>query len=90
MYLLALAILEGNTSDNMLIMRNAFMLAAGIAGAAAMLCVLLSKKRRGKTKLAVYRSEQKEGERILAAVRTFPYSIVMGICLLYAVIRAVV
>ena len=90
MYLLALAILEGNTSDKMLIMRNAFMLAAGIAGAAAMLCVLLSKKRRGKTKLAVYRSEQKEGERILAAVRTFPYSIVMGICLLYAVIRAVV
>ena len=90
MYLLALAILEGDPSDKMLLVRNSFMLAAGAVGSVALLCVYLSKKRRGRSKLAVYRSEQKESERIMGAFKTFPYSVVMGLCLLYSVVRAVI
>ena len=90
MYLLAMAILEVDTSDRMVLTRNFFMLAAAAVGAVLMLTVILTKKRRGKLKLAIYRSELNLFQRMFIALRSFPYSIVMGICLLYALIRAVI
>lgn len=90
MYLLALAILEVDTSDNMVLTRNLFMLAAAVTGAICLLIVILSKKRRGKLKLAIYRSETNSAQRFFTAVKTFPYSVVMGLCLLYAIVRAVI
>lgn len=89
MYQLAIIILEGDTSSNMLIIRNTIMLVVFIIGTIMALSVYCTKGRNRKAYLAGYHSEINPVKRVSLALKTFPFAIIAVICILEAVIGLV-
>lgn len=88
MYTLALTLIETDSSDNMPLMRNLFMASVVVLGSVGLAFYRMSLKKR-RTKLAVYVSDMTFGKRIIQAAKTFPYSAVAILCVIYAAIKAV-
>lgn len=89
LYTLTLTVIELDTSDKMPLTRNLFMIAALIVGAVGFAVYWLSRMKRKKKNIALYRSELAFGKRTVHSVKTFPYSAVALICIVCAVIKAV-
>lgn len=88
-YKLTITVLELDHSEKMPLTRNFFMLAAFAAGALLMFIMWLIKHKKEIFGVAFYKSEVKEKDRIITSVRTFPYSAVIMICVVYALIKVV-
>lgn len=87
MYNLALLILETDRTEKMPLTRNIFMmitLAAGIIGFVVFWIAFVRRKKGG---IALYSSEYSRWRRFGFALKTFPYSAVLLICLAYATVR---
>jgi hypothetical protein len=87
MYNLTILILETDRTEKMPLTRNIFMmiaLAAGIIGF-VVFWIGFVKKKNGN--IALYRSDLSKWRRVGCSVRTFPYSAVLLICLIYAAMR---
>lgn len=88
MYNMTLTLIESSSSENMPLIRNLFMAAVVVIGAAGLVFYRISLKKI-PVRLAAYRSELTFGGRIVQAVKTFPYSAVIVLCVIYAAIKAV-
>lgn len=88
MYNLTLALIETDTSENMPFIRNMFMAVVVIAGTIGLAYFRLSTKKK-PLNLAHYSSSTTFMQRIIHSSRTFPYSAVAIICIIYALIKAV-
>ncbi len=88
MYNLTLALIETDTSENMPFIRNMFMAVVVIAGTIGLAYFRLSTKKK-PLNLAHYNSSITFMQRIIHSSRTFPYSAVAIICIIYALIKAV-
>ena len=88
MYVLALIVIEVDSSVNMSITRGMFMAAVFIAGTAGTIICFLHNRKKDR-KLAVYISEKKKKKRIVFSVKIFPYIAVGLICIVYALAGAV-
>lgn len=89
MFLTAIAIIESIESASMPIYRNIFMSAVLIVGGIGFFLYIRSSIKKSKPHLAVYTSEISFGRRVLGSAKTFPYSAVAIICLVYAIMKAV-
>lgn len=89
-YNLALTVIEVDPSEKMPFTRNIFMifiLIIGVAGLAVYWIYTVNKKKRG---IAMYKSELNYSQRFIFSVRTFPFSAVVALCVVYALVRAVI
>lgn len=89
MYDLTLIIIENDHTSKMPLSRNIFMILALLAGVAMLAVYRKTASDAAKKKIAGYASELSQGMRILHSAKTFPFSAVASLCLLSAVIRAV-
>lgn len=89
MFLTAIATIESIESPYMPIYRNLFMSAVLIAGGIGLFLYLRFSLKKSGPHLAVYSSEVPFSKRVLSSAKTFPYSAVAIICLVYAVMKAV-
>lgn len=89
MYQITMAVIESMESQNMPIYRNIFMSAVLVAGGIGLFLYIHFYVKKSRSDLAIYTSEVSFGRRVLNSVKTFPYSTVAIICLLYAVMKAV-
>ena len=87
MYNLALLILETDSTEKMPLTRNIFMMIAMGAGILGFVVFWIAFVRRKKGGLALYSSEYSRWRRFGFALKTFPYSAVLLICLAYATMR---
>lgn len=88
MYNLTLALIETDTSENMPFIRNMFMAVVVLTGTVGLAYFRLSSKNK-PLNLAHYSSSTTFMQRIIHSSRTFPYSAVAIICIIYALIKAV-
>jgi len=88
MYSMTLTLIETDSSDNMPLIRNLFMAAVVVLGSVGLAFYRMSLKKH-RVKLAVYVSDMTFGRRIIQAAKTFPYSAVAILCVIYAAIKAV-
>lgn len=88
MYDLALTIIENDHSGNMMTYRLIFMCSILTAGSLGLILYRNTVKRKN-IHLAGYSSELTFGRRVLHASKTFPYSVVVILCMICAVIRTV-
>ncbi len=89
MFLAAIATIESIESPYMPIYRNIFMSAVLVAGGIGFFLYMRSSLKKSRSRLAVYSSEISFNRRVLISAKTFPYSAVTIICLVYAVMKAV-
>lgn len=89
MYNLAILVLETDPTEKMPLTRNIFMIITLIAGIIGFVIFWLGSVRRKKVRLAHYSSELPLWRRSVHSVKTFPYSAVLLICVVYGVIRTV-
>ncbi|MCM1528512.1 MAG: hypothetical protein NC093_00785 [Alistipes sp.] len=89
MFLTAIATIESIDSPSMPIYRNLFMSAVLVVGGIGFFLYMRSSAKEGKPHLAVYTSEISFNRRVLGSAKTFPYSAVAIICLVYAIMKAV-
>ncbi|MCR5706645.1 MAG: CPBP family intramembrane metalloprotease [Ruminococcus sp.] len=87
MYDLALIILETDSTDKMPLTRNLFMMTALAVGIIGFIVFWIGFVRRKKGGIARYSSEYSRWKRFGFAIKTFPYSAVVLICLAYACVR---
>ncbi len=88
MYDMTLTLIETDSSDNMPLIRNLFMAAVVVLGSVGLAFYRMSLKKH-RIKLALYVSDITFGGRIVQAAKTFPYSAVSILCVIYAAIKAV-
>lgn len=88
MYELTLTLIENNYSDNMLIIRNMFM-ASIVLFSAIGLAGFKFLTRKKPLRLAHFKSPVSFLERMVYAVKSFPFSAVLLLCVTYAVMKAV-
>ncbi len=88
MYDMTLTLIETDSSDNMPLIRNLFMAAVVVLGSVGLAFYRMSLKKH-RVKLALYVSDMTFGGRIVQAAKTFPYSAVAILCVIYAAIKAV-
>lgn len=88
MYALTLNIIELNSSDNMPMIRNIFMIAVLATGSAGLLFYRSSLKKHS-IPLRSYSSSITFGKRIINSAKTFPYSAVAILCVIYALMKVV-
>lgn len=84
MYQLALVILEVDASENMVIIRNLFMISVFLLGVAFASAVMLTGGRKDKRCIVKYKSEFDESKRLAFAVKVFPFSAVSLLCIIQA------
>ncbi len=89
MYDLTLIIIENDHTSKMPLSRNIFMILALLAGVVMLAVYRKTASKNKKLKIAKYDSELSQGMRILHAAKTFPFSAVISLCLLSAIIKAV-
>ena len=90
MYMLALAVIEVDTSIKMVLYRSVFMVSAFVIGTLVLLIQYLARRKPLiSSKLAVYHSDVSLSKRLLFIFRTFPFFAVAIICLLNAIMRVV-
>lgn len=89
MYTFTLTLIEIDTTDKMPLNRNLFMIVTLIVGSVGLAVYWIGAIRRKKTNLALYRSELTVKRRYIHSVKTFPYSAVAILCIVQAVIKAV-
>lgn len=89
MFLTAIAMIESVESPFMPIYRNIFMSAVLIVGGIGFILYMRSCLKNSGSNLAAYTSEISFGRRILYSAKIFPYSAVAIICIVYAVMKAV-
>ena len=85
MYQLAIVILEVDTSGNMIITRNLFMIVVFVIGVIIAAVVLNTGGRKNKHYLVKYKSEFTEARRISFAVKVFPFPAVAMLCIVQAI-----
>ena len=88
-YLFTLIIFEVDTSSNMMINRNLFMLIVFISGVAVAMSIQVLGKRKRKKVYAPYQSENPAISRFAFAMRRSLFFSIAGICLLQALIDVV-
>lgn len=88
MYDLTLIIIENDHTSKMPLSRNIFMISALLAGVVMLMIYRKAIFRDNKNKIAKYDSELPLGMRILHSAKTFPFSAVVSLCLLSAIIKA--
>lgn len=86
MYMLALMIIEMNTSENMFLTRNFFMICVFITGLLVYGLVLLSMKRREKKTFADCNCQLSLKKKLFLPFKILPLSAVIVVCLLAAAI----
>ncbi|MBR6069648.1 MAG: CPBP family intramembrane metalloprotease [Ruminococcus sp.] len=87
MYNLALMILETDRTEKMPLTRNIFMMIALAIGIVGFVVFWIAFVRRKKGGIARYGSEYPRWRRFGFALKTFPYSAVLLVCLAYAAMR---
>lgn len=84
MYLLAMAIIEVDPSENMFLTRGVFMAVCLLSGMISSMIIWLTSRNRKF--LAKCRSELTFAERLGFSVRTFPYLAVVALCIAYSAV----
>lgn len=84
MYQLALVILEVDSSENMVITRNLFMILVFLLGVVLAAAVILTGDRKNKRCIVKYESEFDESKRLAFAVKVFPFPAVSLLCIMQA------
>lgn len=84
MYQLALVILEVDSSENMVITRNLFMILVFLLGVVLVAAVILTGDRKNKRCIVKYESEFDESKRLAFAVKVFPFPAVSLLCIMQA------
>lgn len=87
MYRLAIAIIETDTSSNMFMDRNLFMLVLFLFGTVTV--ILMHVLREKRDYYSDYYSEVPETKRIIAAVKAYPFPVVACLCILAIVLKQV-
>ena len=87
MYDLALLVLEADKTEKMPLTRNIFMMIALASGIIGFVIFWIGFVRRKKGGTAKYSSEYSRWRRLGFSLRTFPYSAVILLCLVYAAVR---
>ncbi len=85
MYQLAIVILEVDTSANMIITRNLFMICVFILGIILAALVMIVGGRKNNHYLVTYKSEFSQTRRLAFAVRVFPFPAVAMLCVVQAI-----
>lgn len=85
MYQLAIVILEVDTSANMIITRNLFMMFVFILGIILASLVMIVGGRKNNLYLVTYKSEFSQTRRLAFAVKVFPFPAVAMLCVVQAV-----
>lgn len=85
MYQLALVILEVDTSANMIITRNMFMICVFMLGVILAALVMIVGGRKDNRYMVTYKSEFSQSKRIAYAVRVFPFPAVAMLCVVQAI-----
>ena len=88
-YVLAIAVMEGDTSQEMLLTRNLFMVLMLCLGALMLLLAWILSKMRYRKTLAEVEYELTLQEKVIHSLKVFPYSAVAAISLVYTIVRAV-
>ncbi len=89
MYQMTIVLIETDTSDNMPLIRNLFMSAIVIAGFIGLVYFRIHTKKH-PLRLARYNGEMSFIQRIYQATKTFPFSTVAILCILCAVMGALI
>ena len=87
MYRLAIVVIETDTSADMYLDRNLFMLAIFVLGAGTVICLAVIREKREC--YSRYFSEVPVGKRIISAVKAYPFPVVACLCILAAVLKQV-
>lgn len=87
MYRLAIVVIETDTSADMYLDRNLFMLAIFVLGAGTVICLAVIREKREC--YSRYFSEVPVGKRIISAVKSYPFPVVACLCILAAVLKQV-
>lgn len=88
-YIYALNLIETNSSENMFLNRNFFMLSVFVIGLSLFTVVFLSKKRREKKSFVLYSWYLPLKRRLLLPLKVLPYSAAIVISILAAVMSVV-
>ena len=89
MYMLTLFMLETGGTEKTFLTRNLFMLFVLVGGIVIFFVEWLISRRKKKHYLAKFDSELIPPERIWHSIKTFPYSAVLMICVVYIIVRVV-
>ncbi len=89
MYQLTIVLIETDASTSMTLKRNGFMAAVVIAGTIGLVYFRMNMKKH-PIKLARYNAELPFSQRMIHSSKTFPFSAVAMLCILCAVMEAVV
>lgn len=87
MYQLTIVIIEASTSENMFLTRNLVM--TGIFIFSTLAVIVMNLARKNKNHLVEYHSDVSLKERLVFALRTFPFTAVTAVCLIGAVIKII-
>lgn len=87
MYRLAIAIIESDTSSNMYLDRNLFMLVVFLSGTGTV--IFLHAMREKRDYYSEYYSEIPETKRIIAAIKAYPFPVVACLCILAIILKQV-
>lgn len=89
MYRLALIIIDSSAASGVHTPRAEFILISFLIGAAVYCALLRRRSKNGKMELTVYSSNVTDVKRLAAALSTFPFSAVAGLCVIIAIIRVI-
>lgn len=89
MYQLTIVIIEANTSENMFFIRNLVMTGIFLASTVTVIIIGIANKHKGRRCFAEYRSEISMKERLIYSFKSFPFTAVMAVCLISAVIKII-
>lgn len=89
MYQLTIVIIEASTSENMFFIRNLVMTGIFLASTVTVIIIGIANKHKGRRCFAEYRSEISMKERLIYSFKSFPFTAVMAVCLISAVIKII-
>lgn len=89
-YNLTLTVIEVDPSEKMPFTRNIFMMLVLIIGVVGFAVYWIYTAKKKKWGIALYKSELHYSKRFIFSVKTFPFSAVVALCLVYALVRAVI
>lgn len=89
MYTLTLTIIEIDPSEKMPLTRNLFMILVLVVGGTGLMIYWIYTVKTKKYGLSFYKSELEAKERFIHSIKTFPFSAVLLLCIVSALVKAV-
>lgn len=89
MYTLTLTIIEIDPSEKMPLTRNLFMILVLVVGGIGLMIYWIYTVKTKKYGLSFYKSELEAKERFIHSIKTFPFSAVLLLCIVSALVKAV-